>query len=270
MQQLSTPPTYKQLLLAASELRRAPFDQQLEAVVDWATQVCRDFEIAWCPGAISLLERLRVVDESHDLGHHLIVAGLTLCVSSASKFVRETAFWAALVHDVVDHKYSGLLPALDRPLEEIIGRASAFCVLNSSYSKEAASGRPAPPDWAREESVRRKAEHKVEQEVMAARDILASCDRCDAISIARCEAYTRARQPDATEYEIRVAVVKHALEKLCWLWPRFIVAQEIKAQAAPFHAEVCSFIDEAADIAAKHWPELYAQYLLCPRAHALE
>ncbi len=179
-------------------------------------------------------------DESHDLNHHLSVdKNVCAILAKETNHLYLTMYTrvAALLHDVVDHKYpetyetnaAALEGFLTDNFDEEDACAIRWIIANISYSKEVKSGRPRHSN----------------QLITDARDIVSDADKIEAIGevgIVRCAAFTRAKNSTLTEKQLIAEVVKHCNEKLLRLRDEFVVTAEGRRLAGPGHAYIEGFV----------------------------
>jgi uncharacterized protein len=186
-------------------------------------------------------------DESHNYDHHAKVNENCLLIMKAygnelSDIDKKIIYYAAMLHDVVDHKYPNaegkkilLEDFLKRSqLDEEMVRAILFVINNISYSKEVKNGYPNFPS-----------NEFTGFNLQLIRDIVSDADKLEAIGqvgIDRCFCYTRASNSDLDENQIKQKVVEHSIEKLLRLKDSFIRTPKGKELAEAPHNLIEKFV----------------------------
>ena len=177
-------------------------------------------------------------DESHDVKHALKVYENALKIveydytsSTYVKLDKDIIMFAAMLHDVCDHKYpdSISLVELKRFISSKLGNGKANTIMeiidNISYSKEVRGDR-------------KDVHHPY-------LDIISDADKLEAIGrqgIYRCYAYSKTKNPNLDEDSIKTLVKIHCREKLLKLKDEYIRTTAGKAMAIPLHEDVIEWM----------------------------
>ena len=214
--------------------------------------------------AVAFVEgELKDRGESHGLGHTLRVRHLSLeiwdagnpfteafnqCADAGMDPMRVVEF-AALLHDVCDHKYvdpatdagRACIERRDRFLAEALSEEDAAAVLQIvgavSYSREAkALKKGEAPAWA-----------ALPESIRVLRHCVSDADKIDAIGVRgleRCAAYARER---GVRGSLNVAreVAEHCDEKLLRLRDEYVRTAPGKRRAAPGHEWLAAWRERA-------------------------
>ncbi len=200
--------------------------------IDPTTRITREYHLTEPMRlAKNLTAKLTVgYDESHNLQHHLdVLFNAASIMDDVADRVRYMVEIAALLHDVVDHKYTDTIEANTRQLTQFLeniadGGEIQWIINNISYSKEASNGYPVHEDT----------------QVQLARDIVSDADKLEAIGdkgIERCYQFTRAFNPMLTDTEVTARVVAHCHDKLLSLH-KYMRTERGKTMAMALTAEV--------------------------------
>ncbi len=178
-------------------------------------------------------------DESHGLNHHLAVNSNVAAILDHDDgiYLRTLCHLAALLHDVVDHKYPATLErntaALEKFLLDAVGQDDSVKIMwiidNISYSKEAKFGRP------RNEN----------RYVQRARDIVSDADKIEALGpdgIKRCFTFQRTQNITAPDSVIHMSVIKQCREKFIRYRDEFIITDEGKRLATRGHDYIAGYL----------------------------
>lgn len=178
-------------------------------------------------------EHTKNFDESHDYKHALTVYNTSVKImdSLETKYDHEILMFAALLHDVCDHKYPESIP---KNKLELFIRSYMFdktdiimkIIDNISYSKEVANKR-----------------EFLGQTYNIYLDVISDADKIEALGkrgIERCEQFTirhNGKRPDD--------IIKHCHEKLLRLYPEnFIKTSLGRKIAEPLHQETVEYVEK--------------------------
>ena len=200
--------------------------------------------------------------ESHGLGHSLRVRNLALAIFDAGGLdarggagfdARRVVELAALLHDVCDHKY---VDAATAPGAAAVARRDAFLAAHASPAEAAACVAViAEVSYSREAKARRRGEapawRALDEPARTLRHVVSDADKIDAIGPAglrRCVEYRRESAPpgaDLAPAAVVADVAAHCDEKLLLLAPDFVHTPAGRALAAPGHAFLARWREDA-------------------------
>lgn len=173
-------------------------------------------------------------DKSHGYEHAFIVTQMAIEITLASNLeVDITLILAAMVHDVVDHKY----------LDQSISKDQLCDFLVQGWSQEICDQVINIIDnisWSKQMKGVCTMQSKLQQYVHIIRD----ADRIEAIGskgLNRCYEYTKVKNPDMTHEMLVKEVVKHCNEKLVHLYDGFYT-DYAKESAIHLHNEILTFL----------------------------
>jgi uncharacterized protein len=174
-------------------------------------------------------------DESHNYQHAISVYINAIIISKNTPYNKRVIMYAAMLHDVCDHKYSEAMPfeELEKFIHEKLNNEEAFYVIeiikNVSYSKEIAGKRSVLPE---------PYNHIL--------DIVSDADRLEAIGytgISRCFKYTKSKNYKLDDNKIMDLVIHHCFEKLLKLYKQNYIKTDVGRKIAkPLHDEIIKFI----------------------------
>jgi HD superfamily phosphodiesterase len=179
-------------------------------------------------------------DESHDLVHALSVCSRALEIAKHTlqpvdfENSKDVITYAAMLHDVCDHKYTELSitpEALKMFCIEHLGADDCERVLaiidNVSYSKE----------------VKGKLKDLGSDNVF--RDIVSDADKLEAIGVVgvtRCYKFAEMKCPGKSHEFYCESVVRHSYDKLLWLSSKYIRTEYGKELAQPLHGDLVEVV----------------------------
>lgn len=181
-----------------------------------------------------VIKNTKHFDDSHNFEHAIKVYNNAMIISKDTNYDKTIIMYAALLHDVCDHKYPESIPFEDLVKfirDNIPTKADIVIDLinNVSFSKEVANKRA-----------------KFEEPYNTILDIISDADRLEAlgeIGITRCIEYTRAKNPSKTDKEIMKLVIDHCHEKLLRLYTDNYIKTKIGRELAkPLHVYIENFI----------------------------
>jgi len=192
-------------------------------------------------------------DMSHGMAHFYRVLAITEAIASkmvtALKHLHSAVFdplkvvrLAALVHDIIDHKYVRA-NALKQAKQELKEALQTFCsctrdeinaimliITNMSFSQEKRGALTNLGD------------------LQVLRDIVSDADKIDAlgeIGLMRCQEYTRSQHMNITDVELHALVRAHCREKLLLLKDQYIRTSVGKSLARVPHTVIEEYVNNA-------------------------
>lgn len=174
-------------------------------------------------------------DESHDIKHALKVYENALEIVDRDyindNLDKEIIMYAAMLHDVCDHKYPNSIKLNDLnhfiydKLEHDKAKIVIEIIDNISYSKEEAGNR-------------KDVHHPY-------LNIISDADKLEAIGLVginRCYAFNKAKYPHLDDIGIKKGVISHCTGKLLKLKDQYIRTNAGKTMAIPLHEEIVEWM----------------------------
>ncbi|KAL0241645.1 hypothetical protein GEMRC1_006880 [Eukaryota sp. GEM-RC1] len=182
---------------------------------------------------------LSSTDSSHDVSHAVRVFHHSCNIIKETSTLNESQVqiihWAALLHDVLDHKYEHQISAADlhsfvaSHLNDQDATSILNIIHNVSYSKQIKGLR-----------------QDLGSDLNLCLNVVSDADKIDALGsegLKRCRDFSIARNPNSSEADIDRLVVEHCKEKLVRLLPEcFIITDPGRLIATPLQTEIVEYI----------------------------